>query len=292
MEQKEGLKHGIKRMIIAFIFIILLIIAVLLYSRHITTVRLDVNEYRIVHTAFEKELHGYKIAHVSDIHYGSSTTKKELEVLVERINQAKPDILIFTGDLIDKDTPVTEELIEELESTLKKLDISILKYEVKGEDDARLQNYGLIMENASFVSLNDTYDCLYVGEEDYIFLAGFKTRKEGEDYDKKQESIKKFLTETEKKPIYSIFVMHEPDMIDEIEVSDYHLILAGHTHGGQIRLPKIGGIVYPKYGKKHHQGYEKIGDTDFYISSGIGTTSYRYRLFNNPSFNLYRLVSY
>ena len=85
-------------------------------------------------------------------------------------------------------------------------------------------------------------------------------------------------------------MMHEPDNVDELlNKKNINLILAGHTHGGQIRLPIIGGIMGVKDGKKYDKDYYKISDSNFYISYGLGTTKYPFRFLNKPSINFYRL---
>ncbi len=91
---------------------------------------------------------------------------------------------------------------------------------------------------------------------------------------------------------YKIIIVHEPDIADEI-VKNYNvnLILAGHSHNGQVRLPLIGPLYTPKYAKKYYDNYYKIGDTDLYISSGIGVSIANYRRWNRPSINCYRLNS-
>lgn len=293
MEEKTSLKKGIHKMILFFLVLTLIVIAILFYSRYVETKKLKVNERVIVNDKFKGKLHGYKIAHISDIHYGKTTGKKELDRLVEKINETKPNILIFSGDLIDKDTILTEKVKEEIELALSKLNPSIIRYVVKGEDDIKRSDFGLIMENAGFISLDDRYECLYLNQTDYILLAGIESIKGETDFDKKLSSVNTFLEEQkENKPIYSIMVMHEPDMVEQIDPTHYDLLLAGHTHGGQVVLPVFGSIVYPKYAKNYNKRYQKIENKDFYISSGIGSTTYGFRLFNPPSFDFYRIVSY
>ena len=83
--------------------------------------------------------------------------------------------------------------------------------------------------------------------------------------------------------------MHKPDTFDDIKQYNFNLVLAGHSHNGQIRLPIYGAILTPKGAKKYYKPHYKIDNTDMYISSGIGNTVIDYRLFNRPSFNIYRL---
>lgn len=291
MEERKKRKKWKYILIFFLAFILFLFVGILLYSRFIAVKGLHVKEYRIVNENLS-EIHGYKIAHFSDIHFGKTTNSHDLKKIVAKINLAKPDILIFSGDLIDKDTTITEKTKEEIESILRTIDKKILKYCIKGEDDLKFASYDFIMENAGFISLDDTYKTLYVSKEDYFFLAGLKSTKDSSSIEGRLEETNKWIASLEKKPMYSIFVMHEPDFVEMIDTDFYDLVLAGHSHGGQVKIPFMGGIAYPKYAKKYHQDYSKIGNSDFYVTSGIGTTTYGFRLFNPPSFNLYRLVSY
>lgn len=291
MEEKKKGKNWKRILIIFLVLILFVFVGILFYSHFLAVKKLHVKEYRIVNENL-KVIHGYKIAHFSDIHFGKTTNSNDLKGMVIKINLMKPDLLIFTGDLIDKDTTLTEKAKEEIETILKALDKKIVKYCIKGEDDLKFTSYDFIMENAGFISLDDTYKTLYITKEDYLLLVGLKSTKNAESIGERLEEANHFISSLEEKPMYSIFVMHEPDFIEKIDTDFYDLVLAGHSHGGQVEIPFVGGIVYPKYAKKYHQDYMRIGKANFYITSGIGTTTYGFRLFNPPSFNLYRLVSY
>jgi predicted MPP superfamily phosphohydrolase len=93
------------------------------------------------------------------------------------------------------------------------------------------------------------------------------------------------------KPVYNIMIMHEPDYVEQLEKNNFDLILAGHSHNGQVRIPFVGAIVKPIGAKKYYKEYYKVNNTDLYISSGLGTSTLDVRLFNKPSFNFYRLTN-
>ena len=85
--------------------------------------------------------------------------------------------------------------------------------------------------------------------------------------------------------------MHEPDKILDFDYNNYDLILAGHSHNGQITIPFIGSLYKPNGSKKYYKDYYELEGTKLYISGGIGTSTLKLRLFNKPSINLYRLTS-
>ena len=91
--------------------------------------------------------------------------------------------------------------------------------------------------------------------------------------------------------IYRILIMHEPDFLTKFDYSNYDLVLAGHSHNGQVRLPFIGAIILPPNAKKYYNEYYNLGNTKLYISSGLGTSNIDFRLFNRPSINFYRITN-
>lgn len=289
-------KHPIRNLIIFFIIMILLIILVLLYSRFIAIKNIKTHEYKIVNKNFTNEYYGLKIAHISDIHYGRVTFDNELEELVKKVNRTKPDIIVFTGDLIDQDTKMSNEDNDRVAKILSKLTARIGKYAVSGNHDYYYKNWDLIIENSGFSNLNDKIDTIYLENKRYILISGMSTNSYGKKSisDKLKESTE-FLKDkkNDEKPIYSILLMHEPDYIDDLNINNYDLVLAGHSHNGQVRIPFIGAIksTLPSGSKKYYDKYYKIKNTDLYISNGIGTSKINFRLFNRPSFNLYRFTN-
>ena len=83
--------------------------------------------------------------------------------------------------------------------------------------------------------------------------------------------------------------MHEPDNIKY--TSDFDLVLAGHSHNGQVKLPYIGAIFTPNGSKKYYDEYYKVNKSDLYISGGLGSSILNLRFFNKPSINLYRITN-
>ena len=89
---------------------------------------------------------------------------------------------------------------------------------------------------------------------------------------------------------YKIILVHEPDYIDTI-TSKYNvnLVLAGHSHNGQINIPFIKEMFLPYGSNKYYENYYIVNDTPLYVSSGIGESRINFRFFNRPSINLYRI---
>jgi len=289
MEQQKK-RHTLIKIIVILVFIIT---GLLLYSRFISTKGLKVKEYKITNSVITDNFHGFKIVHISDIHYGRTIKSKELENLVNEINLLKPDIVILSGDLIDKDTILTSEMINEIQNHLNNIKVTVGKYAISGEDDIIFTEWENIIDNSNFININDKYELVYNEGYTPILIAGIKSNSSNpETLTERYQNIEEYLNSDDYlNNIYKILVMHEPDFIDEINYSYFNLILAGHSHNGQINIPLFGAVVTPQYSKKYYDNYYKLGNTDLYISSGVGTSDYSFRFANKPSINFYRLTN-
>ena len=287
MKDNQERKHSFFKKI----FIILLIIfSILLYSRFISTSGLKVKEYKIEHTSITSNFHGLKIIHLSDIHYGRIINKKRMEEIVEKINFLRPDIVVLTGDLIDKDSTLTTQYIEELSNVLSRIEVSIGKYAIKGNHDYIESGWENIISNSGFIDLNNNYEYIYKDGYEPILLSGLSSMQDEIPFSNRYNTLQKEIKNESINSVYNILLIHEPDLINDINNDDYNLILAGHSHNGQIRLPIIGALIKPKGAQKYYDEYYKVNNTELYISSGLGTSNLDFRFFNRPSFNLYRLV--
>lgn len=265
-------------------------VGILLYSRYIGTTGLNIKEYSLKYTKLSDDFYGLKIVHITDIHYGRTTNKKELENLVNKINLVKPDIVVLSGDLFEVDIDYSESDQNTIIDLLSKIDSNIGKYAIKGDTDNDM--WENVIANSGFKNLNNTYDLIYTNTTNYILLAGMDSNiSDKTSIDEKLKSINEYLNSIELKPNYSILVMHEADYINSFDYSNYNLILAGHNLNGQMRLPFIGPLFRFQGSKKYYDSYYNLKGTKLYISGGIGTYKYSFRLNNRPSFNFYRLIN-
>ncbi len=281
----------LKYKILIIIFLLFLLAGITyLYAMYIGTKGFKIKEYKIKSSTISEDYNGLKIAHLSDIHYGNkSVTKKDLEKIVKQINSLKPDIIVLTGDLLDDS--INDKQYNDLVEVLSKLEATINKYAIDGNHDYSYKKWSSLIEDCDFVNLNDTYDVIYNNSYDSIFIAGISnntyTTKNIKD---KSEVILDYLNSEEYNSTYSILLMHEPDYIDDIDYSKFDIVMAGHSHNGQVRIPIFGAIILPDGSKKYYKEHYTLDNTDLYISSGIGTSTLPIRLFDKPSANFYRIV--
>ena len=280
-------RRGIK--IICFIIIFLVIVFV--YGMYIHPKGFVTKEIAIKDESLDASYNGFKIVQFSDIHYGRMFNEESLKRLVNSINEQKPDIVVLTGDLIDKDTNMTTNMANKISEFLNKIEATSGKYAINGNNDLKFDEWTNIITNGGFKDLNNTYDTIYKDGYSNIFIAGASTIKDKLSINDKLKTSIDYLNSFEKDgPIYKILLLHEPDVIDDMSVNPFDLILAGHSHAGQVRLPFIGAIILPDGAKKYYDSHYKIENSDLYISNGLGVSNYNFRLFNTPSYNVYRLV--
>ena len=275
-------KSIIKFTIKALIFLIIFFTLFYSYTTYISTVKIGVREYRITNKKIPNSLNGLKIIHISDLHFGSTMFNENVKEIENMINIRKPDLVVFTGDLINKDYKLKSKEQEKLITYLKGIDASLGKYATLGDQDNELVS--TIFNQSGFTILRNEYELIYKNNNDSIQLIGLTTKDQ--DINK---AYSYFKEENHNANIYTITLVHKPDTADEIINHPTDLILAGHSHNGNIRIPFINYPLYKYDGaKKYNQEYYKINNTKLYISSGLGTTN-GFRLFCRPSINFYRL---
>lgn len=266
------------------IIIILVLMALIAYSTIIGPSFIDVKEYKVESTLLPESFHGMKIIQISDIHYGTSINQKQLDRIIKKINKIKPDIIFFTGDLVDKNIIITDDIKTEIITSFSKLNKDTYKYAIYGNEDNE-STYKDIIESSGFTLLNNETTLLYYKDQTPIMITGFNIKKTNPNY----TILTDYINELDPESLFKIVLVHEPDTIDNFINYNPNLVLAGHSLGGLIKIPFIKPLLLPENSKKYYEDYYKLNDTDFYISNGLGTTSIKARFNNHPSINFYRL---
>lgn len=280
MKDKNGFS-----LVNTLIAIIIIVASLFVYARYIATKGLIVKEYRVKSNILSSNFSGIKIVHFSDLLYKSTVDKNDLENLVKRINEYKPDIVVFTGNLVTNTVKMTTDDTNTLVNALSKIDATIDKYAIYGEYDYKYKDYDRVMTSSGFKILNNSYDEVYYKNNEPMYIVGLPSSlKENINL----EEAFKFYKDDRK---YIICLVHEGASIKYIDSSDYEvdLILGGYSLNGSVVLPFIGGVFNDKNSYKYSEPEYVKGITQIYISSGIGTKKYGYRFMNKPSFNVYRL---
>lgn len=284
MEEKNT-KHTF---IVVIGIILILIISVVLYSRYIATKGLKVIENAVVDKDLPKTFNGFKIVQFADIHYGSTTNIEDIKNIVKNINKINPDIVLFTGDLFDKNIKVNDKDITKLKDELAKIDANINKYAVKGDNDYKqITDFETIFKYANFSILDNSNEFIYYKDTTPIKIIGTTSLLKSKiDY---EAAFNTFGDENE---YFTILISHEPNIIEHIKDYKVNVLFTSNSLGGLINIPFIGGLIKFEGSDNYIKGYYKVNNTHMYVNTGIGTQKYNYRLFNKPSINLYRLYNY
>ncbi len=265
-----------------FCLIIVLLAGFYLYARYLGIKGLQTHEYNIMSEDIPNEFNGFTIAQFSDFLYGGTTDIDTLSNLVDKINDYKPNVLVFTGDLIKSDYTLNEDEQNKIIEVLNKLNVEQNKFYILGDTDVdKEQIVTDVLNKSKFKLLNNTNELVFNKAISPIMIAGISS------FDKVNEAL---YNETD--AVYKIVLIHESDFADKLVDYDINTIIAGHSLGGLVKVPFIGGIIKQKNGEKYLDGSYQINDKiTLYTSNGIGTDKYPYRALNTPSFNIYRLYN-
>lgn len=274
-ERKVKIKRITKKSLMIGIPIIIFLSLTFFILRVVGNMGIVVREYPVYKESLPNDFNGFKIVQFSDIHYNSSSSINTIKKMVNLINKTNPDIVLFTGDLIDSDYQIDDSTLETIMSEFNSINAKIGKYAIRGEEDK--ENFNKVFDNSNFKILENTVEKIYLNNSSIDLLVLDET------YSK--ENIVGYNSE-----IFTIAVIHKPDLTERL-MNDYNvqIIMAGHSHNGQIVLPLIGALMRKEGAKKYPSSHYTINNTDLYVSGGIGNSGNNFRLFNHPSINFYRL---
>lgn len=289
-QNKEIIKRIVKITIKTIVIITIVSTIFFTYTTYISTLKIHVREYRTIEKELPNDFNGLKIIQFSDLHYGSTMYIEDLKKIVKQINKRNPDIILFTGDLIDKNYKLETKEQEKVIKELTKLKSKLGKYAIYGEEDK--DEFQTIMSLSEFNILDNEYDLIYNNSNNPLLLVGLNSSiAKNQNIEKSFEYFKDANANTN---IYTLVMQHEPDEADDI-INSYktNILFAGHSHNGNIRIPFIKQSLIKKEGsKKYDQDYYKIKNSKLYISGGLGTNNKSgIRLFCRPSINFYRLTN-
>lgn len=253
-------------------------------------IALEVNEYEIVSDRIPEAFAGFRIAQVSDLH--NKDFGEGYGQLLTLLSQINPDIIVVTGDLIDSRQT---DLDIALEFAWQAGKIARVYY-VSGNHEARVPEYedlktGLvkagvvILENQKVEITREGESITLMGiddpsfQEDYLF---------GDSESVARQAIENLQNESDG---YTILLSHRPEVFDLYVETEMDLVFSGHAHGGQFRLPFIGGLVAPNQGffPKYDAGQFTEENTTMIVSRGVGNSIIPIRFNNRPEIVLVTL---
>ena len=272
---KKRRRH--RRLTLRVFGVILILIAALIAWAAIDSRNIDVTRFTV--SGAPEAFSGFKIAQISDLHneeFGTDNQK-----LIDILKNEAPDAIVITGDLIDARRTNTEIAESFARRCMEIADC----YYVPGNHEARLGGTYDAFESALIA---DGVNVLRNGsvrirkEMDAIRIVGVDDPA----FAKASDAITNLdaALEALSSDDFTILLAHRPELIDEYSKWGIDLVLSGHAHGGQIRLPGIGGLYAPGQGffPKYTSGNYTVGDTEMIVSRGIGNSAFPLRVNDRP----------
>lgn len=268
------------------LMIVLTVVASLLIALVIWTVwgntALELNTYTVSSGRLPEAFDGYRIAHISDLH--NTEMGKDNDKLLNMLREAKPDIIAITGDLIDSRNTDIEIALQFVEEAVKIAPC----YYVTGNHEARVSEYfddlkngltelGIIILEDERVDLDKNSETItLIGINDPSFKSDYLF---GDSETVVETHLQELMNESYS---FTLLLSHRPELFEIYVNNEVDLVLSGHAHGGQFRLPFVGGLVAPNQGlfPKYDAGLYTEENTNMIVSRGIGNSILPFR-FNN-----------
>ena len=279
------------------LMIVLTVVASLLIALVIWTVwgstALELNTYTVSSGRLPEAFDGYRIAHISDLH--NTEMGKDNDKLLNMLREAKPDIIAITGDLIDSRNTDIEIALQFVEEAVKIAPC----YYVTGNHEARVSEYfddlkngltelGIIILEDERVDLDKNSETItLIGINDPSFKSDYLF---GDSETVVETHLQELMNESYS---FTLLLSHRPELFEIYVNNEVDLVLSGHAHGGQFRLPFVGGLVAPNQGlfPKYDAGLYTEENTNMIVSRGIGNSILPFRFNNRPEVILIELQS-
>lgn len=261
-----------------FTFLIIIVGMYMYYgNRTIEVTSMDIHSSKI-----PPSFNGYKIVQLSDVH--DSKFGEHHSDVIEKVVNVEPDAIFITGDLIDRNRYDLEQSLD-LVNGLK--DIAPIYY-VTGNHEISTNDQLHIQEELTRLGVHVLSDEFMLIENAYgerMLIGGIEDPLNSvlEDEEATRISLNKTFNDTSDR-VFKILLAHRPEQFEVYVDYDIDLIFSGHTHGGQIRLPFIGGVFAPGQGwfPTYLSGHYEKQETQMIVSRGLGNSVIPIRLFNQP----------
>lgn len=278
-----------KKRIVVLVILTIIVLTLIIWTAWGNTA-LELNTYTITSEKLPDAFNGYRIAHISDLH--NAEMGKENEKLLSILCEAEPDIIAITGDLIDSRNTDIEIALHFAEEALKIAPC----YYVTGNHEAHVSEYndlkeglkelGVIVLEDEKVEINQSGEKIAIlGVDDPSFYTDYLL---GDSITVMRGNLQKLKNE---EYTYTVLLSHRPELFETYVESGVDLVLSGHAHGGQFRIPFVGGLVAPNQGffPEYDAGLYISGNTNMIVSRGIGNSIIPFRFNNRPEVVLIEL---
>ena len=278
-----------KKRMIVFAVVATILLGLIIWTAWGNTA-LELNRYTISSDRLPKAFDGYRIAHVSDLH--NTEMGKDNEKLLAILREADPDIIALTGDIIDSRNTDIDVALQFTKDAM----VIAPCYYVTGNHEARVSEYdelkkgmielGVVVLEDGRIELEQSGETItLLGVNDPSFQTDYLF---GDSETVMQSKLQEIINEED---TYTILLSHRPELFEIYRENKVDLVLSGHAHGGQFRLPFVGGLVAPNQGlfPKYDAGIYTEENRNMIVSKGIGNSILPFRFNNRPEVILIEL---
>jgi predicted MPP superfamily phosphohydrolase len=263
-------------------------VGVPLYAAEISRHEIRVEEVTIPMPRLADVFRGMRIVQISDLHYANFTEPYFIRQVVERVNRLNPDVVVFTGDFISYGLWPYEDIVRFANNCAEALSQvkCPLRFASLGNHDYAVNAYMVsdaLKTHGITVLINRAEPLERDGKR--LWLAGTGDAIANE---MKLERAIPAASRKDNEPV--VLLAHEPDVLKYVAPFGVDLMLSGHTHGGQIRLPFLPPLFLPKLGIEYVNGLFRMGNTHLYVNRGIGTVNLPFRFDCPPEITVLTLA--
>lgn len=273
------IKNNRNKSIIIAVFVLVFLVW-LVWSN----ISIEISRYTVCDELIPSTFDGFKIAQVSDLH--NAEFGENNETLIEKIEKENPDIIVITGDTLDYFHINVDVAVTFIEQAIKIAPC----YYVTGNHEGWI---GRLAFSDFEEKLNELGVIVLHNESVLLEQGGEKIALMGIDDPDYTSGFSKNLTDMATDEHFTILLSHRPEYFDEYVSCGYDLVLSGHAHGGQFRLPLIGGLLAPDQGwfPKYDSGMYIQENITMIVSRGLGNSVVPIRINNRPELIIVELRS-
>jgi uncharacterized protein len=269
-KQRRAIIMKLKRKYIKFILILMILIAFTLWQNN----DLVVTRYAYKNNKIPACFLGYRIVQISDLHNKEFGYKQKR--LLDKISSQNPDIIVVTGDVIDSNHTNEDKAMDFINGAVEIAPV----YYVNGNHEFWYEGYEAFeekMKKSGVIIMNDFVMDIVSESGETIKLIGLD---DASIYDDTIQELKQGIPEN----IFTILLSHQPELFEKYCFNEVDLVFSGHAHGGQFRLPFIGGLYAPNQGffPEYAGGFYTKERTSMVVSRGLGNSVIPMRIFNRP----------
>lgn len=270
----------IKRGLLYLLFVLVLLVGFF----HFQNNSIVTTQYNFSSDKVPQNFSGYKIVQLSDLH--SKSFGNNQSDLVKKVKKVKPDLIVFTGDLIDSDRYDEKTSLTLMEKLVQIAPV----YYVTGNHEwwsGKFDSLEDKLKDTGVQVMRNTVEEIII-ENDKIQIIGIDDpAKVSESYAERaiaEEDIMNSIKGPEEGVNFKILLSHRPELFSLYIQYEFDIVFAGHAHGGQVRIPFVGGLVAPNQGlfPEYISGMHEVENTTMIVNRGLGNSIIPLRVFNRP----------